>query len=105
MVFNAGEPDEDYFAIPAQYQQCNVSLYCDKYEESDICLDTVKVDDKETSGDDNKLNVGYIVIMILLFFIGLFLGAFLDRCYVRSRKQRVSFQKMHQQEADTDARL
>ena len=109
VAFNAGEPDEEYFAIPQQYKQCNISVYCDKYPRSDVCLGTVPIDCGETSEskneEDNKLNPGYIVIMVLLFFIGLFLGVAADRCYVRSHRQRVSFQKMHDAEVETDARL
>ena len=113
MIFNAAEQDDDYFQIPEQYEQCNTSLYCSKYPSSDVCTGSVIFDGDSSEASegegngDNKIGAGYIVLMIILFFLGLLIGALIDRYHVRS-KGRASFQRMEEEakaEAETDARL
>jgi len=100
VAFNPGAQDADYFAVPALYAQCDMTLYCavypdnfpcDEDADTDIDIDSDSDEDDDADGStesgdaEDGLGAGYIVLMIVLFLIGLFVGAAIDRYIVRKK--------------------
>merc|ERR1712130_106836 len=88
-----GTPDNGWFEPPLEYdEKCDITSYCGLHPEQSVCLGLDKDDSKNNDDvSSNGLGAGYIILMIVLLFVGMVIGFCMDRYYIKRLESRVSF--------------